>query len=269
MGNKDTTTMNTTITQFNFINSKSDQSIHKSNNNNNKKESNIIIKYLKSVRLWTLPFVFLSAGIGCLLAYKEIGELQIPVILIMIAIQSVLVFLTNLVNSYYDFVNEIDTYKSAGDRTMFDFGVSTGDMLSFINFTVYTFLSLLAVLYFYIPSHQIFFWKVLPFTFLSFFFALAYTLPPFSLKYYGLGEFCVVFGLVTFIPFFYYTQTYHFHWKMIHYSIPFLMSIATILHSNNLRDLDTDKKSGIFTFAIFLGKDLSYFYYFTLYFGFV
>jgi len=42
--------------------------------------------------------------------------------------------------------------------------------------------------------------------------------------------------------------------KPLLYAIPLALNTEAILHSNNARDHDEDKKSGIVTLAIYLGK---------------
>lgn len=42
--------------------------------------------------------------------------------------------------------------------------------------------------------------------------------------------------------------------KPLLYAIPLALNTEAILHSNNARDLHDDKKSGIVTLAIYLGK---------------
>ena len=44
--------------------------------------------------------------------------------------------------------------------------------------------------------------------------------------------------------------------KQLLYAIPLALNTEAILHSNNARDHDEDKKSGIVTLAIYLGKKL-------------
>ncbi|KAH3834862.1 hypothetical protein DPMN_108195 [Dreissena polymorpha] len=42
------------------------------------------------------------------------------------------------------------------------------------------------------------------------------------------------------------------------YAIPLVLHIIGILHANNTRDMDSDKKANIFTVAILLGRTGSY-----------
>ena len=45
------------------------------------------------------------------------------------------------------------------------------------------------------------------------------------------------------------------------FALPLALNTEAILHSNNVRDLEEDKKAGIFTMAIYLGFSRSYILY--------
>jgi len=49
--------------------------------------------------------------------------------------------------------------------------------------------------------------------------------------------------------------------SLIMFALPLALNTEAILHSNNVRDLEEDKKSGIFTMAIYLGFSRSYILY--------
>ena len=49
-------------------------------------------------------------------------------------------------------------------------------------------------------------------------------------------------------------------WLLV-FAIPVALSTEAILHSNNTRDMETDKKAGAVTLAIILGQQLSYVLY--------
>ena len=49
--------------------------------------------------------------------------------------------------------------------------------------------------------------------------------------------------------------------SLIMFALPLALNTEAILHSNNVRDLEEDKKAGIFTMAIYLGFSRSYILY--------
>jgi len=48
---------------------------------------------------------------------------------------------------------------------------------------------------------------------------------------------------------------------VIYYSVPYGLLTVDILHINNERDIELDTKAGVYTFARFLGRELSYIYH--------
>src|SRR5699024_11928699 len=83
-----------------------------------------------------------------------------------------------------------------------------------------------------------------------------YTGGPLPIAYTPLGEICsgILMGTIM-IAISYFIQTGHVDANVILLSIPVAIFIATIIPSNNIRDLDNDKEIGRETIAILLGKD--------------
>ena len=96
-------------------------------------------------------------------------------------------------------------------------------------------------------------------------------------KYMALGDLIILltFGPIT-VLFAYISQvgaevaaesTLGLFVKPLLYAIPLALNTEAILHSNNARDLENDKKSGIFTIAIAVGFTGSYILYVVLLFA--
>jgi menadiol prenyltransferase len=83
-----------------------------------------------------------------------------------------------------------------------------------------------------------------------------------GLKYIALGDLIIliIFGPISVI-FAYMSQTGTINWALIYYAIPLAMNTEAILHSNNSRDLESDKKAGIITLAILIGRSASHVLY--------
>jgi len=83
---------------------------------------------------------------------------------------------------------------------------------------------------------------------------IAYTAPPFSYKYKGLGEFSVflMWGPLM-VTGAYYVQRQAISLEAILISIPFGTLVALVLLANNIRDIPYDRSKGIRTLAILLG----------------
>lgn len=84
-------------------------------------------------------------------------------------------------------------------------------------------------------------------------------------KYHALGDMVV---LVTFGPisvlYAYMVQCRHLSLEPLIYAAPLVMNTEAILHSNNTRDIQSDKKANVLTLAILLGFKLSYLLYLVL-----
>jgi 1,4-dihydroxy-2-naphthoate octaprenyltransferase len=82
------------------------------------------------------------------------------------------------------------------------------------------------------------------------------------LKYRALGDVAVftIFALLGSLGG-WTVQTAYFSWKPILWSIPVGLLTIAIVHANNWRDIESDKKCGIQTVAIRLGKRASARYY--------
>jgi 1,4-dihydroxy-2-naphthoate octaprenyltransferase len=83
-----------------------------------------------------------------------------------------------------------------------------------------------------------------------------------GLKYIALGDvlILIIFGPIS-VLFAFMSQTGRVEWMTIYYAIPLALNTEAILHSNNTRDAEADKKVGIVTLAILIGKTLSHVLY--------
>ena len=83
-----------------------------------------------------------------------------------------------------------------------------------------------------------------------------YTAPPFRLGYRGLGEIVVFLTLGEGAVLGSYVVTAaRWSWFPLIVGIPISLTVTAILHANNLRDLDEDRRSGKRTLAVRLGTD--------------
>jgi 1,4-dihydroxy-2-naphthoate octaprenyltransferase len=83
----------------------------------------------------------------------------------------------------------------------------------------------------------------------------AYTGGPWPLGYHGLGDLTcfVFFGTVAVLGTFY-LQTGTVTWAALVASMPVACLVTAILVVNNLRDIDTDRKTGKRTLAVLIGR---------------
>lgn len=90
--------------------------------------------------------------------------------------------------------------------------------------------------------------------------ALSLLYPP--LKYMALGD-VVIYFCYAFLPMLgtSYIATGTIHWDMLWLSVPVGLITISILHANNTRDIETDARVKIKTFAMLLGRKTSAFLY--------
>ena len=84
--------------------------------------------------------------------------------------------------------------------------------------------------------------------------AIAYTGGPFPFGYYGLGDLAVFlfFGVVA-VCGTYFVQALSLTWNVVAAALPIGALTTCILVVNNLRDIETDRRSGKYTLAVMLG----------------
>lgn len=89
-----------------------------------------------------------------------------------------------------------------------------------------------------------------------------------GLKYIALGDLLImiIFGPIS-VLFAYMSQTGQVQWICIYYAVPLALNTEAILHSNNTRDSESDRKVGIVTLAILIGRTASHVLYAVLLFA--
>jgi 1,4-dihydroxy-2-naphthoate octaprenyltransferase len=92
-----------------------------------------------------------------------------------------------------------------------------------------------------------------------------YTASPFSLAYRGLGEVVVfVFMGPVIVLGAYYVQTETWAWAPFIASVPVGLLVAAILHANNVRDIENDRRNNKWTLAALAGRPLADYEYIAL-----
>ncbi|XP_058119986.1 ubiA prenyltransferase domain-containing protein 1 homolog [Anopheles ziemanni] len=215
--------------------------------------------YLSALRPWSLSASLVPTLLGTTLAVRVQGFQEFNFLtFICTVLTAVSVHCAgNVVNTYYDFVKGIDDRKS-DDRTLVDHILSKDEVVTLgvllygagcAGFALLLYLSPaklehLALVYFGGMSSS-----------------FLYT-GGIGLKYIALGDvlILVIFGPIS-VLFSYMAQTGYIEWATIFYAIPLALNTEAILHSNNTRDAESDKKVGIVTLAILIGKTCSHVLY--------
>lgn len=204
--------------------------------------------FIRASRPFSLTASVIPVTIGGILALNEPGFSFTYLLLSIVAV----IFLqasVNLLNDHDDFINHVDTKDSHGSSGVIVEGLLTlkevyvsGILLLILGCLIGLFLSYergVAILILGIIGAV-----------LGYF----YTGKPLTLKYRGLGApmVFIIFGpLMTLGG--YYLQMQEFTIQAFLISIPTALLTTAILHGNDIRDINHDKKAGIKTLSIFIG----------------
>lgn len=211
----------------------------------------------KKFKIWfraTRPFSFTGSIIpvvlGAMMALKQnefyVGYFVLSLIGIVMLHAGV-----NLLSDYDDFVNKVDTVDSFGSS-----GVIIENLLSpkeILKIGKLLLISGFAIGLFLSYSRG---WIVLLLGITGALGGYSYTGKPFALKYKGLGAPLVflLFGPLIVIGS-YYVQAQAITFAALFVSIPLGLLTTAILHANDIRDILHDKKAGIKTLSITIGKN--------------
>lgn len=203
----------------------------------------------KLFRPHTLTASFVPVLIGTTLAWKATRHLHWRLFGAMLLASVLIQAATNMFNEYFDYRRGLDTAESVGIA-----GAITRDGVrpKVILRTAVATLAVAAPPGFYICAHSS--WWLAPIGAVSMLVGYLYTAGPFPISATSWGElFAGGFmgsGIVL-LSCFIQQRAIHLHELLV--SIPCAVLIGAILTSNNIRDMDSDRRNGRHTLAIRLG----------------
>lgn len=213
---------------------------------------------MRTFKVWLAalrPISFTASVIPVLLGTAIAAQTSFDLLLFVLALAgSVAIHAgTNLVNDYFDHVKGTDNEDSLGQSGVIQRGllspraVLIGGLVSFaIGAVVGVIITLMTG------------WPVLALGVASVLAGYFYTASPFSLAYRGLGEVVVfVFMGPVIVLGAYYVQVETFSWEPLIASIPIGLLVAAILHANNVRDIENDRRNNKWTLAALAGRPLA------------
>jgi 1,4-dihydroxy-2-naphthoate octaprenyltransferase len=177
------------------------------------------------------------------------GVYHIPSAALCLAAALLIQIGTNLANDYFDFKKGADTAERIGPTRVTQAGLVSPLVMRILMIITFG-LAALAAEYLIFRGGWALFWIAA----LSILSGIFYTAGPWPLGYLGLGELFVLifFGPVA-VAGTYYVQSFEINSVIMLLGLgPGLLS-AAILAVNNLRDIDTDRKSGKMTLAARFG----------------
>ena len=204
--------------------------------------------FIRASRPFSLTASVIPVTLGGILALNE-PSFNFSYLLASIVAIIFLQASVNLLNDHDDFINHVDTKDSHGSSGVIVEGLLTlkevyasGILLLILGCLIGLFLS-------YERGVAILILGIIGAVFGYF-----YTGKPLTLKYRGLGAplVFIIFGpLMTLGG--YYLQMQEFTMQALLISIPTALLTTAILHANDIRDINHDKKAGIKTLSIFIG----------------
>ncbi|MCA9408312.1 MAG: 1,4-dihydroxy-2-naphthoate polyprenyltransferase [Candidatus Omnitrophica bacterium] len=209
-----------------------------------------------AIRPKTLTAAISPVLIGTSIAFGD-GIHHFPTAFICLLAALTIQIGTNLANDYFDFKNGADTAERLGPTRVTQAGLIKPQKVLLATFLTFTISAICCLLLFQRGGMPIVIIGVL-----SILSGIFYTAGPKPLGYLGLGDLFVLifFGPVA-VGGTYYVQSYEINPAVILAGFaPGLISVA-ILAVNNLRDADSDQKSGKKTLAVRFGKTFARYEY--------
>ncbi|XP_059618790.1 ubiA prenyltransferase domain-containing protein 1 homolog [Phlebotomus argentipes] len=211
--------------------------------------------YLLALRPWSLSASLVPTLLGTALACRSSHAYDFNVFTFLLTLFTIISVhcAGNVVNTYFDFIKGIDNRKS-DDRTLVDHILTKDEVVS-LGAVLYLAGCLGFILLAMFSPARMEHLALVYFGGLSS--SFLYT-GGIGLKYIALGDvlILIIFGPIS-VLFAYMAQTGYFEWTTIYYAIPLALNTEAILHSNNTRDTESDKKVGIVTLAILIGRTAS------------
>ncbi len=208
-----------------------------------------ILKWYRLSRPWSYTAAIIPVTLGTIVAAYH-GAFSLWLFALTLVGTVLLQAGTNFVNDYYDYVKGTDNHESLGTGGgIFQGGVPPHHTLiaGMICFVAGSLIGL----YLVSVAGPMILWIGIVAVLVGFF----YTAGPFALAYVGLGEVAVFIFMGPMIVIgAYYVQMQQLSLPVLLISLPIGFLVAAILHANNLRDLDNDRKVGKRTLATILGR---------------
>lgn len=233
--------------------------------------------YMIALRPWSFSASLTPVLLGNALAFNQISslntnqEFKLSILILTLIIALCVHGAGNLVNTYYDYKYGIDNETTKADRILVDKVLKPEEITRF-GVALYFFGSIaFFALLFISPAKE----EILSFIYFGGLSCSFMYTGGIGFKYMALGDLIIIitFGPIT-VLFSYIAQVgsyintenvlFDLYLKPLLFALPLAMNTEAILHSNNTRDLENDKKSGIFTLAIYLGFTYSYLLYIVL-----
>jgi len=202
-----------------------------------------------AIRPKTLPAAVAPVVVGTALALADKMFHLLPAMAAFIG-ALLLQIGVNVANDYFDYIKGVDTPDRLGPPRVTQSGMISPGGVKAAMIIIFC-LALLDGLYLVLVGG----WPILAVGLASILSALAYSGGPYPLASHGLGDIFVFifFGLVA-VCGTYYVQALELTLTVFLMALPMGFLITAILVVNNLRDINTDRRTGKYTLAVILGE---------------
>ena len=206
--------------------------------------------WLLAMRPWSFTAAAVPVSVGALLAYAQGFPFLWGRFLITLLAGVILQTATNFLNTYGDYQSGVDTPESAAGLSQLVNGAIQPGAIYRAGLYALTLSALLGIILVFWCG-----WPLLIFGICGISGAYFYTTGFCPYKYKGLGPFMVFFlmGPLMVMPA-YFIQSGSVSLFSFWASIPIACLVAAIMHANDVRDIAHDRKAGIRTLAINLGR---------------
>jgi 1,4-dihydroxy-2-naphthoate octaprenyltransferase len=219
-------------------------------------------KWIEASRPWAFTAAAVPICVGAAYAWVNDGTFR-PILFILTLIGGVLIQAgTNYINTYGDYKSGVDTVESAMTCPQLVTGTMDPKQMKLVGIGCFAVAALIGFFLTYMTS-----WPLLVVGILGIIGGYTYTAGV-SYKYAGLGSIFVFFLMGPMMVWgSYFVQTGHNNWNTLLISIPVALLVSSILHGNDIRDIEHDKQAGISTLALMIDSDANYVLYKTLIIG--
>ena len=228
-------------------------------NKENFRQNGLFRDWFLASRPWSFAMTLISVGVGAAVAATVGSFSWILFVLTLVGMVSVHAA-TNLINDYYDVKSNVDSAEAATalyrPHPLVEGKLRPEDVRK-VAYSLFLLGAVIGILLTLLRG-----WPILGIAAVGLLASLAYSVPPISYKYIGLGEFSVflMWGPLM-VEGSYFVQQQAFSLDALFISIPFGVLVALVLLANNLRDIAHDKSRNIRTIAIILGEKKGFYLY--------
>jgi len=207
--------------------------------------------WLLATRPWSFPASLVPMLVGAALAHRA-GHFSGDLLVLTLLGGLLFHIGANLFNTYFDFRRGVDSALDADDRILVDGILRPRDVAAaaLVAFAIGVGIGG------YLASQAG--WPIVALGGVGLALGVFYTADPLGYKYRGLGDLGIfaAFGPVLVLGA-YMVQTEKLDLLPFLFAVPLGLIIDAILHANNLRDAQADRRSGAVTLAQLLGEDAS------------